>query len=174
MMKSLVVYFSHCHENYVDGQIISLKKGNTKIVAETIHQMLESDLFEIEPLHEYPINYKECTILAKKELQTQARPKIKNIIPFFEQYENIYLGFPNWWGTMPMCVWTFLESYDFDEKNIYPFITHEGGGFSKSLQDLKKLVPKAYVHDGLDILGHQVNECHEQIKNWVDERNENK
>lgn len=166
-MKSLIVYFSHCHENYVNGDIVDLEKGNTQVVAQKISQYMDADLFEIKPLHEYPVQYHQCTQVAKEELENQKRPKIKNIIPHFEQYQNIYLGFPNWWETMPMCVWTFLESYQFDGKDVYPFITHEGSGFGRSLQDLKTIIPHAYIHEGLAIFGHQVYESADKIKSWV-------
>lgn len=94
-MKSLIVYFSHCHENYVNGDIVDLEKGNTQVVAEKISQYIDADLFEIKPLHDYPVQYHQCTQVAKEEIENQKRPKIKNIIPHFEQYQNIYLGSPN-------------------------------------------------------------------------------
>ena len=168
-MKFLIVYFSHCHENYVNGDIVDLEKGNTQVVAQKISQYMDADLFEIKPLHEYPVQYHQCTQVAKEELENQKRPKIKNIIPHFEQYQNIYLGFPNWWGTMPMCVWTFLESYDFTNKHIYPFCTHEGSGLGKSISDLNKICPNAIIHQGLDIFGSQVFDSDEKIFKWLKE-----
>ena len=103
-MKTLIVYFSHNHENYVNGQIQNLKVGNTKVVALKMQKMLGADIFEIKPLHDYPYQYHECTELAKKELHENVRPKIKNIVSHIEQYDYIYLGYPSWWGTMPMCM----------------------------------------------------------------------
>ena len=166
-MKSLIVYFSHCHENYVNGDIVDLEKGNTQVVAEKISQYIDADLFEIKPLHDYPVQYHQCTQVAKEELENQKRPKIKNIIPHFEQYQNIYLGFPNWWGTMPMCVWTFLESYQFDGKDVYPFITHEGSGFGRSIDGLSTSATGATFLGGLHVSGDTVENATEEISGWL-------
>ncbi|MBS5112989.1 MAG: flavodoxin [Coprobacillus cateniformis] len=169
-MKSLIVYFSHDKENYVGGQIQNLDVGNTKIVALKIQEFIKADLFEIKPLHDYPYVYHECTELAKKELHENARPKIKNIVSHIEQYDHIYLGFPSWWSTMPMCVWTFLESYDLSGKHIYPFCTHEGSGMGQSIQDIKKLCPDSFIHQGFAILGSQVHNCDKNIQKWLKEK----
>ena len=169
-MKNLIVYFSHDKENYVNGEIKVLDIGNTKVVAQKIQHLINGDLFEIKPLHDYPDIYHECTKQAKKELHDNARPKVKNIVSHIEEYDNIYLGFPNWWSTMPMCVWTFLESYDLSGKNIYPFCTHEGSAMGQSEKDIKKLCPNSIIHQGLPIKGSQVNECDEIIKQWIKEK----
>lgn len=169
MSKNLVVYFSHEHENYVSGNIVTLEIGNTKVVANKIKDMIGADIFEIEPLHDYPVNYHQCTDVAKEELNSNARPKITNIISHIDEYENIFLGYPNWWSTMPMCVWTFLESYDLSGKNIYPFCTHEGSGLGQSVKDIEKLCPKSKIHQGLAIRGSQVKNSDNQIKQWLSE-----
>ena len=168
-MKDLIVYFSHDKENYVNGEIKVLETGNTKIVANKIQEYTKGDLFEIKPLHDYPYIYKETTTLAKQERNENIRPKIKNLVSHIEDYQNIYLGFPNWWSTMPMCVWTFLESYNLKDKNIYPFITHEGSGFGNSLNDLRKLCPDSIINEGLAIKGSQVLNSDHKIKQWVKE-----
>lgn len=169
MNKNLIVYFLHDKENYVNGQIVNLDIGNTKVVANKLQDLFEADIFEIKPLHEYPFNYKECTEIAKKELSEDARPKIANILSHIERYENIYLGYPNWWGTMPMCVWSFLEEYDLSHKHIYPFCTHEGSGMGRSEKDIQKLCPQSTVHRGLAIYGHLVSTSNEKIKKWLEE-----
>ncbi|MFR7589936.1 MAG: flavodoxin [Longibaculum sp.] len=168
-MKTLIVYFSHNHENYVNGQIQNLNVGNTKVVALKMQKMLGADIFEIKPLHDYPYQYHECTELAKKELHENARPKIKNIVSHIEQYDYIYLGYPSWWGTMPMCVWTFLENYNFSCKHIYPFCTHEGSGMGRSEKDIQKICPDSYVHTGLAIVGSQVLDSDNKIEEWLKE-----
>ena len=170
MMKNLIVYFSHDKENYVNGDIKVLETGNTKVVALKLQEIIGGDLFEIKPLHEYPYVYRECTDLAQKELRENARPKIQNLVSHFEDYDNIYLGYPNWWSTMPMRVWIFLESYDLRGKNIYPFCTHEGSGMGKSEKDIQSLCPKSHVHKGLPIRGSQVLNSDEKIKSWIKER----
>lgn len=170
MEKNLIVYFSHDKENYVSGTIQNLEIGNTKIVAQKIQQQLNCDIFEIKALHDYPFHYDECVKVAKQELRNNARPKIINIISHIEDYQNIYIGYPNWWGTMPMCVWTFLESYDLSNRNIFPFCTHEGSGMGRSVKDIEALCPNGLVHQGLAIKGSQVLNSDEKIKKWIEER----
>lgn len=169
-MANLIAYFSHEKENYVDGEIKVLDIGNTKVVAHKIQKIINGDVFEIKPLHDYPYLYHDCTELAKKELNQNVRPKVKDIVSNIEEYDNIYLGFPNWWSTMPMCIWTFLESYDFSNKNIYPFCTHEGSGMGSSESDIKKLCPNSLVHKGLTIRGSKVFNSDETIKKWIKEK----
>lgn len=169
MSKNLVVYFSHDKENYVAGKIVKLDIGNTKVVAKKIQSIIGGDTFEILPLHEYPFEYHRCTEVAKKELESNERPKILNIVSHFEDYDNIFIGYPNWWSTMPMCMWTFLESYDFKSKHIYPFCTHEGSGLGQSVADIKKLCPQSIIHDALAIRGSQVNNSDDAIKKWLEE-----
>ena len=167
MKKSLVVYFSHNKENYVKGKIVYLDEGNTKVVAKKIQSIMECDIFEIQPLHEYPSDYHECTEVAKLEQKQNVRPKIKNMVSCFQKYETIYLGFPNWWGTMPMVVQTFLEEYPFENKTIYPFCTHEGSGMGNSVEDIHQLCPQSHIEKPLAIRGSQVHECDELLKNWL-------
>lgn len=170
MKKTLIVYFSHRKENYVAGIIKELTIGNTELVANEIKTLTNGELFEIKPLHDYPFKYHECTNQAKQELENKARPKILNIVNHFEEYENIFVGYPNWWSTMPMCVWTFLESYDFTGKSIYPFCTHEGSGLGRSIEDIKSICPNAIVHQGLEILGNQAERSSDKINQWVKEQ----
>ncbi len=171
MYKSLIVFFSREKENYVNGHIVELDVGNTKVVANKLKEITNSDLFEILPLHDYPFDYNECTRVAKDELNKNARPKIKNIVSHIEEYETIYLGYPNWWGTMPMCVMTFLESYNLDGKTIVPICTHEGSGMGQSVQDIKKLVPNSTVTSGVAIYGSRVKNCDDQLKRLLNRGN---
>lgn len=169
MSVDLIVYFSHDKENYVNGKIKRLEVGNTKVIANKLKAILNADIFEITPLYEYPFNYHECIEIARKELNENDRPAIADFPSSIEQYENIYLGYPNWWGTMPMCVCSFLEKYDVSKKHIYPFCTHEGSGMGRSEKDIQNLCPENIVHRGLAIVGHQVLESDEKIKEWLEE-----
>ena len=169
MKKNLIVYFSHKKQNYVSGTIKELKVGNTEVIAKKLQKLLDADLFEMIPLHDYPFDYDECTQIAKQELIHKVRPKLLNVVPHIREYQNIYLGFPSWWGTMPMCVWTFLESYDFSEKYIYPFCTHEGSGLGKSIHDIERLCPDSFIQKGLDIYGSQVHQSDVKISEWIKE-----
>lgn len=155
--KTLVVYFSRRGNNYVNGEIKDLKLGNTEVVANKIKDLTNADIFRIEPVTAYPSDYHECTRVAKEEQNKNARPKFKGIAPKISSYDVIYLGYPNWWGTMPMIMSTFLESQDFSGKIIIPFCTHEGSGLGSSESDIKKLAPKAILKKGLAIKGSNVN-----------------
>ena len=166
-MKNLIVYFSHNKENYVSGNIVDLKEGNMKVIMTKLSGMIDADVFEIIPVNDYPRVYRECTDAAKREKNAGARPEIKNTVEHMEQYDCIYLGYPNWWGTMPMIVMTFLESYDFTGKHIYPVCTHEGSGMGSSERDLKKLCPSAVLHKGLAVYGSEAADCDQALRNWI-------
>ena len=123
--KVLVVYFSRTGENYNVGNV---EVGNTAMVASYIKEYLKADSFEIVPVDKYPDNYDECTKLASKEKEDNARPKIADKIDNFDSYKTVFVGYPIWWGDLPMIMYTFLEEYDFDGKTVIPFNTHEGSG----------------------------------------------
>lgn len=169
LKKNLIVYFSRNGDNYVNGQIKNLEEGNSKIAAKMIHEMIESDLFEIETIHEYPQDYHQCTKQAKEELENNARPKILDYVHHFSEYSNIFVCYPNWWSTMPMSLFTFFECHDTAGKNIYPLCSHEGSGMGRSEKNIQKLCPKARVYKGLAIQGSQVCQSQEKIKKWLNE-----
>ena len=168
MNKKLVVYFSHKGENYSKGRIVNLKKGNTEIAAEIISTITGADIFEIEADKKYPIKYDDCIEIAKKELRENSRPKLKDDIDI-KEYDTIFVGYPNWWGTMPMPVWTFLEEKDFTNKKVLPFCTNEGSGLGKSESDIKKITSGAKVLKGLSINGSEVNNSEGKIRKWLEE-----
>lgn len=123
--KKLVVFFSHTGENYNVGYI---EKGNTHIIADMIADTTGADIFEIVPEKGYPKDsYNECIEIAKKELQQNARPAVKGDVKV-EEYDVIFIGYPQWWGAPPMCVYTFIEKHDWNGKTVIPFVTHEGSG----------------------------------------------
>ena len=154
MAKTLIAYYSRRGENYVNGSIRNLKLGNTEVVAGKIKDLLpDADVFHIDTTYEYSKDYMKCIEEAKQELHDQARPEVKNPLESIDDYDTIILGYPNWWGTMPMVVYTFLESYDFTGKRIIPFCTNEGSGMGSSVRFIKKLCPKAIVEDGVSIHG---------------------
>lgn len=165
--KILIAYFSRKGNNYLNGRITNLPIGNTEIVAQKIQKLTGGDLFEIKPAKQYPEDYYEMTEVAKEEKRKNARPELANELEDISPYEVVFLGYPNWWGTMPMAVFTFLESYDFAGKTIAPFCTHEGSGLGSSERDIKKLCPKANVLPGLAIRGSSVNQADNDIQNWL-------
>ena len=111
----------------------------------------------------------ECTEVAKKERKDDARPEIKESVGDISSYDTIYIGFPNWWGTLPMPMWTQLEQLDFSGKTVKPFVTHEGSGFGRSLKDLDDLCKGAEIMNGLSIPGANVYNSKDTVKLWVDE-----
>lgn len=166
--KVLIAYYSRRGENYVNGSIKNLKLGNTEVVAAKIKDLLpEADVFQIDTTYEYSKSYMTCIEEAKQELRNQARPEVKNPLESIEEYDTIILGYPNWWGTMPMVCYTFLEKYDFTGKTIIPFCTNEGSGMGSSVRFIKKLCPGATVTDGTPIHGAEAATAYREIKEIV-------
>lgn len=138
MSRILIVYYSRRGENYWNGSIRNLSRGNTEIVAEMIAKVTGGELFEVETEEPYSQDYYICTEEAKAELRQKARPKLKRYLESLDGFDTIFVGFPNWWGTMPMAMFSFLEHYDLSGKRIIPFCTNEGSGMGSSERDLKK------------------------------------
>ena len=167
-IKCLIAYFSRKGQNYVSGRLVDLKVGNTEVVANMIQKITGGVLFHIESVAAYPTDYTETTEVAKNELRAKARPKLTGQVENMGAYDVIFLGYPNWWGTMPMPVYTFLESYDFSGKTIVPFCTHEGSGMGHSEQDIAKASPKATVLKGIAIPGTSASSAEFKVSSWID------
>lgn len=165
--KCLVAYFSRKDNNYVGGSIVNLQVGNTEVVATMIQELTGCDMFHIDAVESYPVDYKQTTEVAQEELNDNARPELSSHVENMDSYDVIFLGYPNWWSTMPMAVFTFLEEYDFSGKTIMPFCTHEGSGMGHSESDIKKLCPNANVEKGLSIRGGIVKEAKNDISTWL-------
>lgn len=161
--KVLVVFFSHTGENYGVGNIT---KGNTCIVAEMIAETTGGELFEIVPVQKYPKTYDACVDLAKKEKSADARPAIEGDIAV-EDYDTVFIGYPNWWGDMPMPVYTFIERHDWQGKNVIPFCTHEGSGLSNTERYIAETCNGATVGKGLSMRGTTAQNSREQAKKSV-------
>lgn len=166
-MKTLIAYFSRAGGNYVGGSIVKLPVGNTELAAKTIQRLSGGGLFRIETVKDYPDDYHRATEVAKEEQSSDARPELIGIVANMEDYDLIVLGYPNWWGTMPMAVRSFLESYDFSGKTILPFCTHEGSGMGHSEADLGRLCPGAKLLGGLAIRGGSVKGAAKDIESWL-------
>lgn len=166
--KSLIAYFSRKGINYVSGSIVNLPVGNTELAATMVQKITGSDMFYIEAVKPYPKDYEETTEVAQEELRKNARPELTSQVSDMDSYDVIFLGYPNWWGTMPMPVFTFLELYNFYGKTIIPFCTHEGSGMGHSESDIKKLCPGAKVEKGLSIRGTSVQSAEIEISKWID------
>lgn len=168
--KVLVAYFSLAGEQYNVGVI---EEGNTAIVAKMIAEKTGADLFEIEPVNEYPGSHKELVTVAQNEQRENARPKIKGKVENIDDYDTIYIGYPIWWGDMPMIVYNFLESYDFNGKTVIPFCTHGGSGLSNTESTIAELCKGANMQDGFAISGETAQNNREktnsEVTNWLEE-----
>lgn len=151
--KILVVYFSH--------------SGNTEKIAKAISKEIEGDIMKIIPKKPYPSDYNACVLQAKKEESKKTRPDIMDNTKALADYDTIYLGYPCWWGTAPMPVFTYLEQHDFTEKVIYPFTTHGGSGFARSISDIKESAHGADVKDGFSIHDNHINTCLDELRIWL-------
>ena len=152
----------------MDGSIRNLSKGNNEVIVEKIKALLpEADVFQIDTVKKYSEDYMVCIEEAKQELRAKARPELTAKVENMDQYDTIILGYPNWWGTYPMCVATILEAHDWTGKTVIPFTTHEGSGFGQSLRDLKAAIPSATIGKGLSIQGSKVKTASAQIEKFV-------
>lgn len=165
--KCLVAYYSRKGNNYVSGKIVNLQVGNTKVVGDMIRGLTGSDVFQIDTVKPYPKDYTATTNVAKKELNENARPELTSHVENMGYYDVLFLGYPNWWGTIPMAVCTFLEEYDLSGKTIIPFCTHEGSGMGHSESDIAKLCPEATLLNGLAIQGSRVSSAKKDIEGWL-------
>ena len=171
--KILVAFFSRKGDNYEVGCI---EKGNTHILADMIVEELpEADVFEIKTVKEYAADYRACTEEAKAEKEQDARPQLATKIPNFQDYDIVFLGYPIWWSDLPMPVYTFMESYDWQGKTVIPFCT-SAGDVMTGLED--RVIPRyargAQVKlPGLGLSGKRVQQDTErvrpQVKEWLNE-----
>ena len=166
-MKAIIVYYSRSGENLVNGTLKNLKIGNTEMAALILQKITGADLFRIVPKQDYPEEYCHCIDLARQDLLRKKRPDLKAVPEHLETYSRIYLGYPNYWGTMPAPVFSFLEQSDLSGKEIWPFCTHEDGEFGHSLEDLKRVCPASVIADGLSIRGAEVQNETEAMEHWV-------
>lgn len=153
MNNILVAYFS--------------RTGNTRVISDLIHEMVKSDLFEVVPANPYPNDYSATVDKAKKELAGNSRPELATDVDDMESYDVVFIGYPNWCGTMPMILFTFLEKHDLSGKTIIPFCTHGGGNLGRSVRDATMLCPQSTVLNGLAIRGSEVNDAYDDISEWL-------
>ena len=179
--KTLVVYFSMPETKtadnmtqeednstvVIDGEVL----GNTQYMAYVIQKNTGADIFRIEPKTPYPTDHDTLVDLASNEQAENARPAIKDTIENFEQYDTIFVGYPNWWGDMPMILYTFFDTYDFSGKTIIPFNTHGGSGFSDTINSIRENEPNAEVLDGLSISRNSIQDAEAEIVDWVESLN---
>lgn len=174
----LIAYFSVPENVDTDGidansgaSIVVKNKdvlGNMQYMAMTIQEAIGGELFRIETKEKYPLEHETLVNQAKEEQNEEVRPELATHIENVEQYDIIFLGYPNWWGDMPQPLYTFLEEYDFSGKTIIPFNSHGGNGFSNTIEEIKKLQPNATVKDdGLSISRNDVADSEQEITDWA-------
>ncbi|MFV0479443.1 MAG: flavodoxin [Anaerorhabdus sp.] len=153
MAKTLIAYFSF--------------SNNTKQVAQMLQEILDADLFRIEQTHTYPDDYNRLIDVAAQEKRNNDRPALTQTLDNLDDVDTIFILYPNWWATAPMPVFTFLESYNFNQKKIYPLCTHEGSGLGTSVADIKKIAPEAIVNSGLALRGSRVATEKGSLAKWA-------
>ena len=167
MTKNLIIYYSRTGENYWNGSIKNIAKGNTEIVAEFIQRAVGGDLFQVDTVRPYAADYYVCIEEAKKELRANARPAIKETIGSIAEYDNIFICGPCWWGTFPMAIFTQLEKLDWTGKKVMAVMTHEGSGLGSCERDLKKLCAGATFGKGLAIHGADASKSESEVAAWA-------
>ena len=167
MNRTLIAFFSRADENYFGGAMRYVKVGNTEIVCDIMKELIPADSFRIEMKEPYSPVYMTCIDEAKKDLRENARPQMARELESIDGYDTIVLAYPNYWGTVPMVVATFLESYDFSGKRILPLCTNEGSGMGKSEGDIRKFAPGADVENGLPIRGSAAADSRADLEKWL-------
>ena len=167
MAKTLITFFSRADENYFGGAMRYVKVGNTEIVCGIIKDLIPADSFKIEMKNPYSPVYMTCIAEAKKDMRENARPELVSMPESIDEYDTVILGYPNYWGTMPMAVLTFLENFDFTGKTILPLCTNEGSGLGSSERDIRKYAKGARLGRGLSITGSRAADSRGALERWL-------
>ena len=167
MAKTLIAFFSRADENNFRGTMRYVEVGNTEIAVGMIKELISADVFKMEMKNSYAKDYKTCINESRQDLRTKARPELVSMPESIDEYDVVILAYPNYWGTMPAPVFTFLEAFDFTGKTILPLCTHEGSGMGASVRDLRTVCRGVNVENGLAIRGCEVGESKPQIEKWL-------
>ncbi len=167
MGKNLVIYYSRKGENYVNGSLRKIEKGNTEVVAGYIKDAVEADLFEVDTVVPYSEDYMTCTVEAKDEMRKDARPELKAYLENIDDYDNVVIAGSCWWGTYPMAIFSQLERLDFAGKKVFALMTHEGSGQANSEKDVKKFCKGATVGKSLAVHGGRVGTARGIVEDWA-------
>ena len=167
MPNNLIIYYSRAGENYVNGSVQVLEKGNTEVVAGYIQKAVGGDLFRVETVEEYPADYYACIEVAKTETKAGTRPALKAYLDSLDGYDNIFVCGPIWWGTYPMAMFSLLERLDWKGKKVLPLTTHAGSGLASCERDLKKTCKGAKVGKGLAVHGADAAKSQKAVADWA-------
>ena len=151
--------------NVVDGEFA----GNAQLLAQMAQEVTGGDLFLIQTVDTYPSDYRETTNVASVEQRENARPELSSHVDNMEQYDIIVLIYPNWWGTLPQPLYTFLEEYDFSGKTILPLCTHEGSRMGSSERAIAGICPDATLLDGLAVRGASAASAQSDVEAWIND-----
>ena len=168
-MKALIAFYSRAGENYFGGAYRRISVGTTEQAARMLAAVTGADTLRIEQVQPYSEDYKACVAEAREDWQCGARPALVNLPESLDGYDEIYLGYPNYCGTIPMAVATFLEAFDFTGKKLLPYCTNEGSGMGRSEKDLRKLCPTAVIAPGLAITGSAAAQSQAALVGWMQE-----
>ncbi|MFQ7291905.1 MAG: flavodoxin [Monoglobales bacterium] len=161
----LIAYFSRAGENWQVGYV---EKGNTAVIAEYIESMVDADVFEIQAVDSYPESYDETLTRVNRERDNNERPQFVGEIQNIDQYDIVFLGYPIWYGGLPMILYTFLEKYDMSGKTIIPFSTHGGSGWGSTLSELGELCPDAELIEGFSTAGTNARSAQADVEEWLE------
>lgn len=167
MAKTLIAFFSRADENYFGGAMRYVRVGNTEIACGIIKDLIPADSFKIEMKNPYSPVYMTCIAEAKKDMRENARPELVSMPESIEGYDTVILGYPNYWGTVPMAVLTFLENFDFTGKTILPLCTNEGSGLGSSERDIRKYAKGAKLGRGLSVTGSRAADSKSALQRWL-------
>lgn len=142
--------------------------GNTGLAAHWISDAAGGDLFSIQTEEKYPGDYDDTVDQGQEEQSENARPKLSSHVDHMDQYDVVFLGYPNWWGDMPMAVYSFLDEYDLSGKTVIPFVTSGGSGFSDTVSSIKEEEPDADVQEGLELSDSETADSEDEVKSWVE------
>lgn len=167
MKYILIAYFSRADENYFGGALRYIKVGNTEVVVNIMKEDVQADVFKIEMQQPYAADYNTCIVEAKEDLRKKVRPALKQDLASITGYDTVILAYPNYWGTIPMVVATFLEAHDFSGKTILPLCTNEGSGMGGSERMIAVLTKGSTVKKGLSIIGSEAASAGPRVKAWL-------
>ena len=165
----LAAYFSRAGDHYIGEKFVDLPAGNTETVAKWIGGYTGAREFRIEPVTPYPIDLRKTAYMAQRELYADARPKLAGHLDHMGEYAVVFLGFPIWWESLPVLVVSFLERYDFSNKTLIPFCTHEGSGFGQSEHIIRIHCPGAKLLPGLAVHASEVQTAQDRVLRWLKE-----
>ena len=171
--KILVVYFSWADNAILADDVDAVASpsvippGNVQQLAVWVQEETGGDLFAIRVTDPYPSDWDACLERANEERGSDARPELEEQVEDMDQYDTVFLGYPNWWGDMPMILYTFLDEYDFSGKTIAPFVTSGGSGFSGTIGTIERMEPNAAVTEGLSLGSSEAADPGSDVAQWL-------